>query len=77
MCYVGIEAYQPVVNGVGGNLVSICAARLSTEIAREPESWGTWVSWAPKSIFAIPFDTFFSKKSKKLLSVCKPFISHH
>lgn len=65
--YEGIEAYQPVINGVGGNLVSIFSARLSTEICRDPSTFGKWPKWAPKRFFTYPFHTFFGKKSNFLI----------
>jgi hypothetical protein len=60
----GIESYQPVINGIGGNLVSIYSARLSTEICRDKLSLGGWASWVPKRCFTFPYHTFFGKKSK-------------
>lgn len=45
--YSDIAAFQPVVNGVGGNLVGIFASRLSTTLHRTSRQ-GTEASWAPK-----------------------------
>lgn len=61
--YNGIETFQPAVNGVGGNLVSIYSSRLCTEIARDSQSRGTWVSWAPKKLYSYAYHAFFGNKS--------------
>lgn len=63
--YNGIESYQPVINGVGGNLVSIYSARLSTEISRDSQSFGTWSDWAPNKYRCFPRDTFCGRKSRQ------------
>ena len=61
--YQDIAVFQPVVNGVGGNLVAIFASRLSTSLHRT-SSIGSLADWAPTHWFNYPFDTFFSPKSK-------------
>ena len=45
--YADIAAFQPVVNGVGGNLVAIFASRLSTALHRT-STQGSKASWSPK-----------------------------
>jgi solute carrier family 41 len=45
--YTDIAAFQPVVNGVGGNLVAIFASRLSTALHRT-STQGSKPSWSPK-----------------------------
>nr|CAD7438546.1 unnamed protein product [Timema bartmani] len=35
--YTGLAAFQPVINGVGGNLVSVQASRLSTALHQSSE----------------------------------------
>jgi solute carrier family 41 len=45
--YTDIAAFQPVVNGVGGNLVAIFASRLSTALHRT-STQGCKPSWSPK-----------------------------
>lgn len=60
--YEDIAVFQPVVNGVGGNLVAIFASRLSTALHRT-STQGTQALWAPDRWYRYPFDTFFSKKS--------------
>jgi hypothetical protein len=55
--------YFEVINGVGGNLVSIYSARLSTEISRDPDSFGNWSYWAPSRFYLFPRDTFCRNKS--------------
>lgn len=56
--YNGVAVFQPVINGVGGNLVSIQASRLSTALHKESEL-GTL---PPNShIFITPWTMFFSK----------------
>lgn len=62
--YEDIAVFQPVVNGVGGNLVAIFASRLSTSLHRTSQM-GIPPSWAPNSLLDYPIDTFFSKKSRK------------
>ncbi len=57
-----LTIYQPVVNGVGGNLVALFASRLSTVLYRT-EMPGNWAEWAPKRYFNFPLDAFLSKKS--------------
>ena len=32
--YEGVAVFQPVINGVGGNLVAVQASRISTELHR-------------------------------------------
>lgn len=64
--YADIAIFQPVVNGVGGNLVAIFASRLSTVLHRTG-TMGTLASWAPSKWYLYPHDTFFSKKSKRSL----------
>ena len=63
--YNGITSYQPVINGVGGNLVSIYASRLSTEISRDASSFGKWAKWAPKRSYSYVYHTFCGKKSNR------------
>jgi cation transporter-like permease len=68
--YQGIAILQPVVNGVGGNLVSIYASRLSTALHRTSEP-GRRSHWAPRrSIHYIP-DTFWGKLSIKIKTIIK------
>lgn len=62
--YADIAVFQPVVNGVGGNLVAIFASRLST-VLHKTSTMGTKADWAPSNWFNYPFDTFFNKKSKQ------------
>lgn len=60
--YSVIAIYQPVVNGVGGNLVAIFASRLSTSLHRTGKI-GTQASWAPSNIFSYPYQTYFGSQS--------------
>ena len=60
--YRDIAVFQPVVNGVGGNLVAIFASRLSTALHRTSVQ-GTQAEWAPTRWYMYPFDTFFGKRS--------------
>lgn len=57
-----IAVFQPVVNGVGGNLVAIFASRLST-VLHLTSTQGSIADWTPSKWFLYPFDTFFGKKS--------------
>jgi hypothetical protein len=57
--YKDLAVYQPVVNGVGGNLVSVQASRLSTELHKDNEL-GTLPPTA--RICISPLDAFFSKR---------------
>jgi solute carrier family 41 len=61
--YPIITMYQPVINGVGGNLVAIFASRLSTSIHRSTTK-GTYPTWAPKSFVSYPYETFFGATSE-------------
>lgn len=58
--YKDIAVFQPVVNGVGGNLVAIFASRLSTAFFRT-STQGTVPSWKPAHWYLYPWDTFFAK----------------
>lgn len=60
--YEDIAVFQPVVNGVGGNLVAIFASRLSTSLHRTSQM-GLPPVWAPDSLCDYPVDTFFSRKN--------------
>jgi solute carrier family 41 len=64
--YSSIAVFQPVINGVGGNLVAIFASRLSTALHRT-STQGKLASWAPKRWFYYPVDTFFGRSSKNKL----------
>ena len=61
--YESIAIFQPVVNGVGGNLVAVYASRLSTALYKTSDI-GAWSSWAPKKFFMYPFEAFFGDTSK-------------
>ncbi len=58
-----IATYQPVINGVGGNLVGIYASRLSTSLHRTSEM-GVFVHWAPSKPLNYLKDAFFGKRSR-------------
>lgn len=60
--YNGIAVFQPVINGVGGNLVAVFASRLSTTLHKTAVK-GVAADWAPKSVLSIPFQAFFGKKN--------------
>ena len=60
--YPGIKIYQPLVNGLGGNLVAIYASRMSTQMHLDSEM-GKWCLWAPKRFYLYPKETFISEKS--------------
>lgn len=66
--FSSLAIYQPVVNGVGGNLVAIFASRLSTCLYTFNEP-GKWADWAPKKYILYPFEAFFAKKSTKILKL--------
>jgi hypothetical protein len=57
-----IVIYQPVINGVGGNIVSVYASRLSTALFRTAKP-GYFASWAPKKCIYYIKDAFFGKTS--------------
>ncbi len=61
--YSVIAVYQPVVNGVGGNLVAIFASRLSTSL-HKTSTMGVPASWQPHSFLSYPYETFFGTQSK-------------
>lgn len=60
--YSCVAIFQPVVNGVGGNLVAILASRLSTSIHRTSTK-GTYPTWSPKTLLSYPYETFFGKQN--------------
>lgn len=60
--YADIAAFQPVVNGVGGNLVAIFASRLSTALHRT-STQGSKAYWTPKKWYYYPLSTFFGKSN--------------
>ena len=60
--YKALAAFQPVINGVGGNLVAIYASRLSTVIHKTTVR-GKKPVWAPKRVIKYPVETFFGKTS--------------
>ena len=64
--YADIAVFQPVINGVGGNLVAIFASRLSTSLHRTSNQ-GKKASWEPKHWYLYPFHTFFAKSSNFLI----------
>ena len=57
-----LTIYQPVVNGIGGNLVALFASRLGTVLYRS-EVPGKWAEWAPSKWFQFPLDAFLARKS--------------
>lgn len=61
--YSGIAIFQPVVNGVGGNIVGIFASRLGTSLHKTGNK-GKWAYWSPKKFYLYPYDAFFSYTSK-------------
>lgn len=63
--YKDIAVYQPVVNGIGGNLVAIYASRLST-VLFETSEMGTWATWSPESFYLFPKEAFLGVKSNFL-----------
>ncbi len=60
--YADIAVFQPVVNGVGGNLVAIFASRLST-VLHVTSTQGTKANWSPAKWYLYPYDTFFANKN--------------
>lgn len=60
--YKDIAVFQPVVNGVGGNLVAIFASRLSTSM-HHTCNLGIPASWQPTRWFLYPYETFFGKSN--------------
>ena len=66
--YSDIAVFQPVVNGVGGNLVAIFASRLSTALHSTSDQ-GTKASWAPMRWYFYVYDTFLAKSSKASLPI--------
>lgn len=57
-----IAIYQPVINGVGGNIVAIYASRLSTALHRTSHA-GKWATWAPKNFIHFFIDACYGKIS--------------
>ncbi|XP_046682802.1 solute carrier family 41 member 3 isoform X1 [Homalodisca vitripennis] len=59
----GVAVFQPVINGVGGNLVSIQASRLSTALHQQAEL-GSLPDHLPVTI--TPWQAFFSDRAHAL-----------
>ena len=66
--YPIVAIYQPVINGVAGNLVAIFSSRLSTSIHRTTIK-GEYPSWRPKSYLSYPYETFFGTNSNNNLLI--------
>lgn len=66
--YPIVAIYQPVINGVGGNLVAIFASRLSTSIHRTSNR-GEYPTWTPKSYLSYPYETFFGQNNPESKTV--------
>lgn len=66
--YSVVSIYQPVMNGVGGNLVAIMASRLSTSIHRTSIK-GRYPDWSPKTYLAYPYQTFFGSKNPEAKTI--------
>ncbi|XP_063219995.1 solute carrier family 41 member 2-like isoform X2 [Bacillus rossius redtenbacheri] len=57
--FKGIAVFQPVINGVGGNLVAVQASRISTALHREAK-----LGRLPNNVYTVcfnPLRTFFGK----------------
>lgn len=57
-----IAIFQPVINGVGGNLVAVQACRLSTYLHRQGK---TGLLPTGTTVFTSPFKAFFAKNGKE------------
>jgi cation transporter-like permease len=62
--YNGIAVFQPVINGVGGNLVAVFASRLSTTLHKTAVK-GVAADWAPKLVLG--FEKF--ERFRKILKI--------
>lgn len=61
--FEGIAVFQPVINGVGGNLVAVQASRISTALHHEAEL-GTLAD-EDTVIFITPGAGFFGKGNSR------------
>ena len=59
--FAPLALYQPVINGVGGNLVSVQASRISTSLHRDH---GQQELPSVTSLWASPWNVFFKKGRK-------------
>ncbi|CAF4605172.1 unnamed protein product [Rotaria sp. Silwood1] len=61
----GVAVFQPVMNGVGGNLVAVQASRLSTALHQhgKPGEFKDAAHYYASKICPNPYKVFFSKKS--------------
>jgi solute carrier family 41 len=57
-----LAIFQPVINGVGGNIVAIYASRLSTAL-HQTSHIGKWAAWAPKNFIHYFIDACYGKIS--------------
>lgn len=64
--FEGIAVFQPVINGVGGNLVAVQASRISTALHRDAQL-GTLVD-DDTVIFITPATGFFGKGKQIVIS---------
>jgi len=65
--FEGIAVFQPVINGVGGNLVAVQASRISTALHRDAQL-GTLAD-DDTVIFITPAAGFFGKSMQFVSSV--------
>lgn len=65
--FKGIAVFQPVINGVGGNLVAVQASRISTALHREAEL-GTLAD-SDTIVFITPGAGFLGKGKNKIIKL--------
>lgn len=77
--FAGLELYQPVINGVGGNLVSVQASRISTSLHRDcvMGQLPGKLPGAPNQVWMSPLTVFFkmgvdSTAARVLLGIVIP-----
>ena len=59
----GVAAFQPVMNGVGGNLVAVQASRLSTALHRhgKPGEFRDTAQYEASRVCPNPYKLYFSR----------------
>lgn len=75
--FENLTVFQPVINGVGGNLVAVQASRISTALHKQAEL-GTLLippGHTHPVIFITPIANFFGKGKKQNLFHLSPPIS--
>jgi solute carrier family 41 len=67
--YKGIAAFQPVINGVGGNLAGVQSSRLSTYLHRQGQL-GKLPPEEGERVCISPWRLYFGKSISSFVTIC-------